>query len=308
MPQRANERILYIDGQMVPESQGLVSFRDRSFRYGDGVYDMTRTFGHKIFKLTEHIERLYKSLRYLQIDPLLSPPEIMRITEEVVERNLHLIGPDEDYWVGQRVSRGIEPAGGDFHESTDPTVIVECTPLPLKARAHYFRDGIDVAVPSGRRVAPDALSPRVKTHNYLNLIVADQEVRRQNPKAWAILLDHNGNLSEGMGSNLFIVQNGTLSTPQDRYVLCGVSRETVIEEARKIGIEIVKKDIDLYDAYNAEEAFITSTSICVCPVRSINGITLGGGKVPGPVTKRITDAYIELVNFDFVAQYIKHLD
>ena len=110
MPRGANERIVYIDGKMVPESQGLVSFRDRSFKYGDGVFDMTHTFGHKIFKLAEHIERLYKSLRYLQIDSQLSPEEIMRITEEVLERNLHLIGPDEDYWVGQRVSRGVEPA------------------------------------------------------------------------------------------------------------------------------------------------------------------------------------------------------
>ena len=308
MPRGANERIVYIDGKMVPESQGLVSFRDRSFKFGDGVFDMTRTFGHKIFKLAEHIERLYKSLRYVQIDAPLNPQEIMRITEEVLERNLHLIGPDEDYWVGQRVSRGVEAAGGDFYESTGPTVIVECTPLPFKARAHFFRDGIDVAVPSVRRVAPDALTPRAKTHNYLNLIVADQEVRRQHPNAWAILLDHNGNLCEGMGSNLFIVENGTLCTPQDRYVLGGISRETVIEEARKIGIEVVKKDIDLYDVYTAEEAFITSTSFCVCPVRSINGVTLGGGKVPGPVTERITNAYVELVNFDFVAQYLKHLD
>jgi len=307
MNQRINERVAYINGEIVPESRAVVSFRDRSFKFGDGAFDTTRTFGHRIFKLKEHLDRFYRSLRYLDLEIPHAPQELARITEEVLERNLPLIGTDEDYWVSQRVSRGPDIPGGDVYESTGPTVIVECTPLPFKARAHYYRDGIDVAVPSIRRTAPDALTPRAKTHNYLNLLVADQEVRRQNPKAWAILLDHNGNLAEGIGSNIFIVDGGVVYTPQDQYVLCGISRETAIDEARKAGIQVVKKDIDLYDAYNAEEAFITSTSFCVCPVRSINGKPMRQKGIPGPVTQRIIDGYVKLVNFDFVAQYLKHL-
>ena len=307
MVDRPNERVVYINGEIVPESRAVVSFRDRSFKFGDGAFDTTRTFGHRIFKLRPHVDRFYKSLRYLDIDPGVGPDELIRITEDVLARNLPLIGPDEDYWVSQRVSRGTEIPGGDVYQASGPTLIVECTPLPLKARAHYFRDGIDVVVPSVRRAAPDAMTPRAKTHNYLNLILGDQEVRRQNPKAWAILLDHNGNLSEGIGSNIFVVEGGVVYTPQDLYVLCGISRETVLEEAARIGVAVVRKDIDLYDAYNADEAFITSTSFCICPVRGFNGRPVRDGRMPGPVTRRLIDAYAKLVDFDFVGQYLKHL-
>jgi len=304
----SNERVVYINGEIVPESRAMVSFRDRSFKYGDGAFDMTRTFGRRIFKLEEHLKRFYKSLKYLQMDPGMSLEKMKDISEEVLARNLHLLNDDEDYWVGQRVSRGVEPVGGDIHESSEPTVIVECTPLPFKSRAHYFRDGMEILVPSLRRTAPDSLTPRAKTHNYMNLMIAHDEVRRQNANAWAILLDVNGNLCEGVGSNIFLVEDGVIHTPQDRYVLCGVSRETVIDLAETAGLKVVRKDLDLYDAYTADEAFITSTSFCIVPVHSINGIEMGGGAVPGPLTKRLTDAYIDFVGHDFVAQYLKHLD
>ena len=134
------------------------------------------------------------------------------------------------------------------------------------------------------------------------------EARQQKADAWAILLDHNGNLSEGVGSNLFIVEDGAIYTPQDLYVLCGVSRETVIELAAELGMPVIKRDLDLYDAYNADEMFITSTSFCIVPVRSINGAVVADGQMPGPITKRLTDAYIDLVDYDFVGQYLRHLE
>jgi branched-chain amino acid aminotransferase len=186
-------------------------------------------------------------------------------------------------------------------------VIVECMPLPLKARARLFRDGIDVIVPSVRRVPPDALTPRAKTHNYLNLVMADLEAHARDPESWAVLLDHHGNLCEGLGSNIFVVQGGALRTPYERFVLPGVSRATVIELAGGLGIECREADIDLYDAYNADEVLLTSTSLCICPVRSVNGSKIGAGGVPGPTTRRLTEAYADLVDCDFVAQYLKHL-
>jgi branched-chain amino acid aminotransferase len=158
-----------------------------------------------------------------------------------------------------------------------------------------------------RRVPPDSLTPRAKTHNYLNLITADLEVHAQNPDAWAVLLDVNGNLCEGLGSNIFVVREGRVLTPRERFVLPGVSRETVIEHAAELGIPLAEADIDLYDAYTADEAFITSTSFCICPVRSVNGTRVGDGSVPGPVTRRLTEAYVRLVGHDFVAQYLRHL-
>jgi branched-chain amino acid aminotransferase len=306
---RANERICYFNGKYVPESEVRVPFRDTSWVYGDGAFDMTRTFGHKIFRLAEHIERFYRSLRYLRIDPGLSPAEMIAISEEVFERNRHLLGPNDDYWLGQRVSRGIKKVEGDNWDHYGPTVIVECMPLPLRQRAKLFRDGIKVVTPSQRRIAPDMLSPRAKTHNYLNLIVASREVEALDPEAWAVLLDANGNLAEGLGSNIFLVRDGTLLTPREQYVLPGVSRRTVMELAGEAGIEVVEADLDLYDAYNADEAFLTSTSLCICPVRSVNGNRIGPeGRVWGPTTRRLADAYIRLVGFDFVKQYLDRID
>jgi branched-chain amino acid aminotransferase len=303
----SNERIAYFNGELMPESQVLVPFRDRSWIFGDGAFDVARTFNGRVFKLEEHVERLYRSLKVLRIDPGLSPSEMIDVSRQVIERNVHLLGPDEDYWVAQRVSRGVQQVDGDLWDHYGPNVIVECMPLPLKARARLFRDGIDVVVPSVRRVPPDSLTPRAKTHNYLNLITADLEVHAQNPDAWAVLLDVNGNLCEGLGSNIFLVRDGRVLTPRERFVLPGVSRATVIELAEELGVPLAEADVDLYDAYTADEAFITSTSFCICPVRSVNGNQIGDGSVPGPITRRLTDAYARLVDHDFVAQYLKHL-
>jgi branched-chain amino acid aminotransferase len=235
-----------------------------------------------------------------------SPDALARITAEVVRQNLPLLEPDEDYWVTQRVSRGVDPAYRDLWPQEGATVIVECLPLPLRERAALFRDGIRVATPSVRRTPPEALSPRVKTHNYLNLIAGDLEVKARDPEAWAILLDTEGNLAEGLGSNVFLVQRGTLLTPRERGVLAGISRETVMDLARALGVRVVERDLDLYDAYTAEEVFLTSTSLCLCPVQSVNGVRIGA-ELPGTLTRQLQEAYVRLVEFDFVAQYLKRL-
>jgi branched-chain amino acid aminotransferase len=184
---------------------------------------------------------------------------------------------------------------------------VECTPLPLKARARQFRDGLDVWTPAQRRIAPDMLSPRAKTHNYLNMIVAEQSVKAHDPDGWALLLDVNGNLAEGMGSNVFIVREGGLVTPRDKFVLPGVSRQMAMDLAAKLGIGCEERDIDLFDAANADEMFLTSTSLCIAGVRRFNGAPVGDGKAPGKVTKRLIDAYIAEVGCDFVKQYLDRL-
>lgn len=307
MSQLANQRVVYFNGEIVPESEALIPFRDRGFRYGDAVFDMTRTFGHRIFRLQEHIDRLYKSLRYVQVESGITPAKMIEITEEVLERNLHLLEADDDYWVGQRISRGVDVPGGDISSHGGPTVIVECTPLPLKARARVFRDGIDVIVPSVRRTPPDALSPNAKTHNYLNLIMGDLEVKAQDAEAWAVTLDVNGNLCEGMGSNIFVVRDGALTTPHTKYVLPGISRQTVIDMAAELGIPAREDDVALYDAYTADEIFLSSTSLCMCGVRNVNGVMIGDGSVPGPVTRKLMDAYAGHVDFDFESQYLARL-
>ncbi len=296
------ERVVYLNGDILPESQAKISFRDLGFLHGDAVFDTTRTFNGKIFKLQEHLDRLFKSLKYMRIDPGLSKEEFASLTARIVEENLPLLEDDEDYWVSQRITRGVRGEAGTLK----PTVLIECTTLPLAARAAYFRDGLPVVVPSIRRTPPEAMSPRAKVHNYINLELAELEVKAQNPNAWPILLDMRGNISEGPGSNFFMVKDGAVVTPKEQYILGGISRQTAMELAQELNIEVVEADIDLYDAYTADEAFVTSTSFCICPVASINGSALGNG-VPGPVTGRLQQAYSGLVGMDFVGQYLGRL-
>ena len=303
-----NERVAWFNGRIMRESEVVIPFRDQGFLRGDAVFDMTRSFAGKPFRLKEHVARLYRSLRYVEIDPGIAQSEMVAISEEVLDRNRHLLAPGEDYWIGQRVSRGVQRAAGDNWDHYGPNVIVECMPLPLKERAPLFRDGIDVITPSLRRTPPEVLSPRAKMHQYLNLILADREVKAQNPAAWAILLDMNGNLAEGQGSNMFLVRDGSLLTPRERFVLPGVTRQAVFDLAEGLGIPCAEADLDLYDAYTAEECFLTSTSLVICGARSLNGRRFAAATVPGPVTARLTEAFKELVGVDFVAQYLARLD
>jgi branched-chain amino acid aminotransferase len=248
-----NERVAWFNGKIVPESQVMIPFRDSSFLRGDGVFDMTRTFDGRIFRLEEHVARLYRSLKYVGIDCGVAQEQMLDISREVVERNRHLLAPNEDYWLGQRISRGVKQVAGDHWDHYGPNVIVECIPLPFAERAKQFVEGIEVITPSVRRTPPEALSPRAKMHQYLNMILAEQEVRAQNPDAWAVLLDMHGNLSEGQGCNIFLVTDGKLATPRERFVLPGISRQAVIDLANELGIACEEKDIDLYDAYTADE-------------------------------------------------------
>jgi branched-chain amino acid aminotransferase len=301
------ERVVYLNGEFVPDSQARISIHDYGFLMGDAVFDTTRTFGRQIFKLNEHLDRFYRSLKYMRLDPGLSKGEMAELTMQVLETNLPLLQENSDYWVTQRVTRGERVYEGPSAGDLKPTVLIECQPLPFAARAKYYRDGLPVVIPSVRRTPPESMSPRAKVHNYINLVQGELEVKAQNPDAWAILLDVNGNIAEGMGSNFFIVKDGVVMTPRDQYVLGGISRETVLELAAQLQFETQEADIDLFDAYTAEEAFVTSTSFCICPVISINGSTVGEGKIPGPMTSQLLQAYSELVGLDIREQYLSHL-
>ena len=147
-------------------------------------------------------------------------------------------------------------------------------PAALKARARLFRDGIDIVVPATRRTAPDMLSPRAKTHNYLNLIMADLEAKAQDKEAWSVLLDAQGHLAEGIGSNLFLVRDGEVLTPRERFVLPGISRGTMIELCGSRHPVPRGRSRPLRVSATADEAFMSSTSLCLCPVRSIGGRAL----------------------------------
>ena len=293
------ERVAYFRGKIIPESQVLISFRDSAAIHGEGVYDTARTFDGRIFKLREHLDRLWRSMRYLRIEPPVSFQELEEISNEVARCNVAIC--DQDVWVTQRVSPG---APREFGGDGQPTLIVECLPLPFAMRSQYFKTGISLQTPSVRRTPPWALSPQAKTVNYLNFIVAGREVAAIRPGAWPILLDEHGNLTEGGGANIFLVHGNTLSTPRTQYVLPGITRATVVELATALEFTVVERDLGMFEASQADEIFLTATSLCVCPVADINGHTAASNQIPGPVTGQLQQAFSALVGMDFVAQYV----
>ena len=301
----ANETIVFFNGELRPESQVGISIRDRGYLLGDAVFDATRTFNGAPFKLREHIHRLYDSLRYLRIDPGMDMDEMERWSLEVVKHNHPLLPAGQDMWVMQRISRGVDATGPN--DRPGPTVLIESHAIPFARRAPLYRDGVRVITPSVPRIPPRFQSPRAKTHNYLNLVLGDLEAQATDPDSWAVLLDESGNLTEGRGSNIFLVKDGEVCTPRGQFVLEGITRGIVLDLATGLDMPVAEKDLDLFDAYTADEAFLTSTSLCICPVSAVNGATVGDGKVPGPVTQRLTSAFSDLAGMDYVAQYLSHL-
>ncbi len=298
-----SEPIVFLNGELVPESRAGIPIRDRGFIYGDAVFDAARTFSGVPFKLTEHVRRLYDSLRYVRIDPGISMDEMEDWSRRVVEHNYPLLPPGQDMWVMQRVTRGVEGGPSDG----TPTVLIETHAIPFTARAPLYRDGARVTTPSVPRVPPRFMSPRAKTHNYLNLVLGDLEAQGTDPGSWAVLLDEAGNLTEGRGSNIFLVKDGMVATPKGQYVLEGITRRTVLGLSEGLGLETGERDLDLFDAYTADEAFLTSTSLCICPVSAVNGTAIGDGRPPGPVTRRLMQAFSDLAGMDFEEQYLAHL-
>jgi branched-chain amino acid aminotransferase len=297
-------RIAYLNGEYLPEPEAKISIRDAGVVYGDGVFDTARTFDGRLFRMKEHLDRLQESLAYVRIDPGMGMDEMLAATEEVVARNEAVRRPGEDWWVTVRVTSGQQAFDGEPAPNTGATVMIDSVPLPLRARANFFRDGIPAVVAARRRVHPEALSPNAKTNNYLNIQIAQREVAAMAPGAWALMLDVNGDIAEGPGSNIFVVRGGTVITPTSQYVLAGISRAVVVEICAALGIPCREETLSLHAAMTADEAFFTSTSLCACPVASLNGRAYPGG-VPGPVTRRIMDAFSELVGMDYVAQYMQ---
>lgn len=300
------ERLAYVNGRVAPESQSTISIRDAGFIYGDAVFDTSRTFGGRLFRLDAHVDRLFDSLAYARIDPGMTRAEIVDATEDLVERNLPMLGEGEDYWVTQRISSGVKAVDGAPAPNAGATVCIDCAPLPLRARASFFRDGVAAVIPHRRRIAPEALSPNVKSNNYLNMMIAQREVEATAPGAWALMLDVNGDVAEGPGANFFVVKNGVVYTPRRDFVLAGVSRQVAIELCARLDIPCVEDTVQVQRAMTGDEAFFTSTSLCICPTATINGRALPGG-APGPVTKRLMDAFAEEAGFDYVGQYLRFL-
>ena len=300
------ERIVYLNGAFVPESQAKVSVLDSGFNAGDGVYDVTRTFGQKPFRLREHTERLFRSLQYTRIDCGMSLEEMEKTTLEVLERNKPLLRANEDLALWQVVSRGVRSSTGN-RVAGGATVAVYSVVVNFPEFASFYVEGAPIVIPSTRRIPPECLESKAKITNKMNHNMASFEAKQVDPRAIPLMLDINGNLSETSAHNFFLVVNGKLCSPSDRNVLGGITKEAVFGLAKQLGIEIVEGNFTPYDLYTAEEAFLASTSPTIVPVRTVNGAKIGAG-APGSMTLRLIGAWNKMVGMDIVDQALSHLD
>jgi branched-chain amino acid aminotransferase len=297
--------LCYVNGSFVRASEAKISIFDRGFTSGEGVYDVTRSFGHKLFKLDAHIARLYRSLKYTRIDCGIPIEEMTRLSIDVFERNKHLLGPDDDCALWQVVSRGSDR----FTKGKPMTasVTVFCLPIAYHTFAREYVDGCVLVTPSTRRIPPQSLEAKAKITNKMNHTVAAFEAKQVSPRATPLMLDLDGNISETHLGNFFFVSGGKLCTSTDRTVLGGVTRSTLFSLADEMGIPVVEADFTPYDVYCADEAFTASTSPSIVPVKSLNGTTIGTS-IPGPVTLKLMREWEKMVGIDFVSQALGHIE
>ena len=293
----------FINGEFVTHKDAVIPINDSGFTQGDAVFDTARTFSGKVYKLEEHVDRFFMSLNYMQIQSPYTKEELIKFSQELLDMNVPLLGKNEDYWIFLRITRGTV----NKHGENVPNVIIHCTNIPFKQRANFYDSGMPIIFPSVRRTPHDALSPRAKVNQYINFTMADLEAHNIDKNAKAVLLDKNGNITEGSGANIFLVKNNEIFTPKEQFVLAGIGRSDAIGLAKGLGMKLTEKDLDTYDAFTADEIFITSTSFCIVPVGTVNGRQVGEGDVPGKITKRLQDAFIDSIGFDYVNQYLQHL-
>lgn len=299
--------LVYLNGGYLPSGEAKVSIFDRGFMMGDGVFDSARTFRHQPFRLRDHIQRLGRSLQYLRIDPGLTLDEMEEVTCRVLELNRPRLRPHDDVWLVQRVSRRLNPTTHALLDSRRPTVAIYCELIPFAQFAHLYHVGVPVTVVSTRRTPPQSLESKAKITNYANLIVAEFEAKAAGPENLPILLDLEGHITESKGANVFLVRDGILYTAGLRNILPGITREVVLELARERGLPSVEDNhLTPFDLLMAEEAFLTATSFCILPVRSVNSLPLRG-PVPGPITSRLLEGWKRLTGVDIPGQAAAHL-
>jgi branched-chain amino acid aminotransferase len=288
----------YYNGEWVPFSHVKIDPMDRGFLVGDVVFDVARTFNGKSFRMQEHIDRLYRSLKFVRIDPGLSPQEMFDISEEVIQRNESERESVGDFTVTQFVTRGL---GRWAHTAGPPTVCVKVAPIAFDRFARFYKEGAHGVITRTRSYSAESLDPKVKHYSRMNFNLAELEAADVDPDAWPILADLDGNLTEGTGYNFFLVTDGILRTPGDRSILQGVSRGMIIDLAARLDIRVVEEDLQPYDLYTADEAFFSSTSPCVLPVTQVDRRQINDGK-PGPITQRLLSEWSEAVSVNIVEQ------
>ncbi len=279
---------IYIDGKLYDKEEAKVSVYDHGLLYGDGVFEGIRAYAGKVFRLAEHLDRLYDSAKAIWLEIPITKDDLAKAVVDTLAVNGILDG-----YIRLVVTRGVGTLGLDPNKCARPSIIIITDAIALYPKEMY-EQGLAIMTSSVPRVAPAALSPRIKSMNYLNNIMAKIE-GLQAGCVKALMLNHKGDLAECTGDNIFLVRKGELFTPSaDAGILEGVTRNAIIELARGMGLQVHEVTLTKYDAYVADECFLTGSGAEVIAVVKIDGRVIGGGK-PGPVTKELLVRFHQLV-------------
>lgn len=281
--------LIYIDGEFLPKAEAKVSVFDHGLLYGDGVFEGIRSYNGRVFKLDEHLERLYDSAKSI----MLEIPISIETMEETVLETLRRNNLREAY-IRLIITRGVGDLGLDPDKCPKPSIIIIADKIVLYPQK-YYEDGLEIITASVRRNYAEAINPRIKSLNYLNNILAKIEGKQAGTEE-VLMLNAEGYVVECTGDNIFWIKNGTLVTPPVHMgILEGVTRNSVIDLAREAGIRVEERVFTRHDLYIADECFLTGTAAEVIPVVKIDRRAVGDGQ-PGKITQRLIAAFRQLAN------------
>lgn len=273
--------LVNLNGKLVEKDEAKISVFDHGLLYGDGVFEGIRIYNGNIFRLKEHIDRLYNSAKFIMLDIGMSKEGMIKETKRVVAASKIRNG-----YIRLVVTRGVGDLGLDPRKCLRPTYFIIVDNIKLYPE-EFYKKGLEITTVAIRRNISEALNPQVKSLNYLNNVLAKIEAINHGSFE-AVMINDQGYVTEATGDNIFIVKNGELLTPPTYTgVLEGITRETVIEIACKMKIKTREKIMTRYDLYTADECFLTGTAAEIIPVVKIDAREINGG-IPGSITKKLT--------------------
>ncbi len=278
-------KLVWLNGTVMPLESAVTSVADHAHLYGDGLFEGIRIYNRRIFKLDEHLERLYHGCRYLQYEMSISQPEMRKIILDTCKQ-----ADLTDGYIRLNVTRGTGLGLDPKNINREPNVMVMVNALALY-RAEDYEHGLDVITTSYRKISPDSLDPRLKCiGGYATNILAKAEANRAGAGE-GLMLNRQGEVAECTGDNIFIVTKGVIRTPHPSSgILQGITRDTAIMLARQAGYEVVEERLTPFDLYAAEEAFLTGTAAEIIGMVTLDTQKIGTGK-PGPITLQLTDLF-----------------
>jgi branched-chain amino acid aminotransferase len=283
----AKKSLIYIDGKFYSENEAKVSVFDHGLLYGDGIFEGIRFYNGRVFRLEEHLERLWDSARSICLQVPISQRAMSEALLETIRQN-----DLRDGYIRLIVTRGVGNLGLNPEQCKKPSVIIITAQIALYSEEMY-RKGLTVVTVATRRTNPSALNPAVKSLNYLNNVMARIEANQANADE-ALMLNDEGNVAECTADNVFIIKRGQVFTPPiTAGALRGVTRAVVFEIAAETGIKVVEADITRHDVFVADEAFLTGTAAEIIPLVKADGRPIGTGK-PGPITTRMISRFREI--------------